>query len=498
LCVKEINHRPTSELASGPENGIPRGAAVRFSKLKWHSLAKLVMHSAMQRRTGGRAVLVLGLLFSLSLAGPALAQKPSVVYVAPIEGMIDLGLAPYVERVLREATDAGAAAVILEINTFGGRVDAAVLIRDALLNAKVPTLAFINKRAISAGALIALATEKIAISQGGTIGAATPVQMGQPGAPAQPVEEKTVSYVRKEFRATAEARKRPPLIAEAMVDADVEIPGLVEKGKLLTLTTEEALKHKVADFRADTIEEVLEQLGISGAEVRRVSPNWAENLVRFLTHPIVSSLLITIGMLGIILEIRTPGFGVPGVLGISSIALFFWGHWLVQLAGWEEILLVLSGVVLLVAEILIIPGFGVAGVLGIAALLSGLSLSLIGGGATWDFILKAVGRVIFSLLLAVLGSLVLLRFLPRLPFGRRLILETGLSAGEGYASPPEADKQWLGKNGTAISPLRPSGIADVGGERVDVVSDGEFIESGAPVAVTRVDGNRIVVRRHRA
>ena len=457
-----------------------------------------MMQRFMHRRAGGRTLFTLGLLVVLGLSGPVFAQKTPVVYVAPIEGMIDLGLAPFVERVLREATDAGAAAVILEINTFGGRVDAAVLIRDALLNAKVPTVAFINKRAISAGALIALATERIVIAQGGTIGAATPAQMGQPGAPAQPVEEKTVSYVRKEFRATAEARKRPPLIAEAMVDADVAIPGLIEKGKLLTLTTEEALKHKIADFRSDNIEEVLKQLGLSGAEVRRASPNWAENLVRFLTHPVVSSLLITIGMLGIILEIRTPGFGVPGLLGVSSIALFFWGHWLVQLAGWEEILLVCSGLLLLAAEILFIPGFGVAGVLGIAALLSGLSLSLIGGGATWDFILRALGRVIFSLLLALIGSLVLLRFLPRLPFGQRLILETGLSAGKGYASSPDADKQWLGKSGTAISPLRPSGIADIEGERVDVVSDGEFIESGAQVVVTRVDGNRIVVRRHRA
>ena len=411
--------------------------------------------------------------------------------------MIDLGLAPFVERVLREATEGGAAAVILEINTFGGRVDAAVAIRDALLNSQVQTVAFVNKRAISAGALIALATEKIVMGNGGTIGAATPVQMGQPGAPAQPVEEKTVSYVRKEFRATAEARKRPPLIAEAMVDADVEIPDLIEKGKLLTLTTDEALKHKIAEFRADTMVEVLNQVELTGAEVRRASPNWAENFVRFLTHPIVSSLLITIGMLGIILEIRTPGFGLPGALGIGSLALFFWGHWLVQLAGWEEILLVVSGVVLLAAEIFIIPGFGVAGVLGIAALLSGLSLSLIGGGATWDFILKAVGRVIFSLLLALIGSLVLLRFLPRLPFGKRLILETGLAAGEGYASPPETDRSWLGKTGTTVSPLRPSGIADVEGERVDVVSDGEFIETGAEIVVSRVDGNRIVVRRHR-
>jgi membrane-bound serine protease (ClpP class) len=457
------------------------------------------MSSAEAKRAWKRVLVFFSLLIFLNVVGGgAFAQKTPIVYVAPIEGMIDLGLAPFVERVLREATEAGAAAVILEINTFGGRVDAAVAIRDALLNAKVPTVAFINKRAISAGALIALATEKIVMGDGGTIGAATPVQMGQPGAPAQPVEEKTVSYVRKEFRATAEARKRPPLIAEAMVDADVEIPDLIEKGKLLTLTTDEALKHKIAEFRADTMAEVLNQVGLAGAEVRRASPNWAENFVRFLTNPVVSSLLITIGMLGVILEIRTPGFGVPGALGVGSLALFFWGHWLVQLAGWEEILLVGSGLVLLAAEIFVIPGFGVAGVLGIAALLSGLSLSLIGGGATWDFILKTVGRVIFSLLLALIGSLVLLRFLPRLPFGKRLILETGLAAGEGYASPPETDRNWLGKSGTTVSPLRPSGIADIEGQRVDVVSDGEFIEAGEQIVVSRVDGNRIVVRRHRA
>jgi membrane-bound serine protease (ClpP class) len=443
------------------------------------------------------AIIGLGLLLSLTITGTTFAQQKPVVYVAPIEGIIDLGLAPFVERVLTDASDAGAAAVILDINTFGGRVDAAVIIRDALLNAKVSTVAFVNKRAISAGALISLAAEKIVMAGGGTIGAATPVQMGQPGAPAQPVEEKTVSYVRKEFRATAESRKRPPLVAEAMVDADVEIPGLIQKGKLLTLTTEEALKHRMADFRADTIESMLEQLGLAGAELRSASPNWAENLVRFLTHPVVSSLLITIGVLGIILEIRTPGFGIPGALGIMSLALFFWGHSLVQLVGWEEILLVGSGIALLALEIFVVPGFGIAGVLGIGALLAGLSLSLIGGGATWDFTLRAASRVIFSLLLALAASLVLLRYLPRLPWGRRLILETGLGAGQGYASAPETDKDWLGKSGTALSPLRPAGIAEIEGERVDVVSDGGFVESGAPIIVSRVDGNRIVVRRHR-
>lgn len=432
-----------------------------------------------------------------ALVAESLGQpKPNrLVYVAPIEGMIDLGVAPFVQRVVSEAAREKAAAVILEINTFGGRVDGAVLIRDALLSSRVKTVAFINRRAISAGALISFAAEQIVMTDGATIGAAAPVQAGQPGAPAQAVEEKTVSYVRKEFRATAETRKRPPLIAEAMVDADVAIPGIIEKGKLLTLTTEEALKHKIADFRAQNIEEVLERLGLEGAEVRRTSQTWAETLVRFLTHPVVSSLLMTIGILGVIIEIRTPGFGIPGLLGIASLALFFWGHWLVQLAGWEELLLVGAGMLLLVLEMFVIPGFGVAGILGIAALLGGLSLSLIGAGASWSFILTAASRVVFSLLLALLAGLLLFRFLPRLPFGRRLILETELKATTGYASPPDSDNRWLHRNGRTISALRPAGIAEIDGERVDVVSDGEFIDPGVDITVARVDGNRIVVRR---
>ncbi|MCA9454956.1 MAG: ATP-dependent Clp protease proteolytic subunit, partial [Nitrospira sp.] len=191
-------------------------------------------------------------VFMVFVVSQADTEKP-VVFVAPIEGVIDLGLAPFVQRVLDEAKAAEAKAVILNINTFGGRVDAAVLIRDALLNSKVLTVAFINKRAISAGALISLASEKIAMADGGTIGAATPVQIGLPGSPAQPVEEKTVSYMRKEFRATAEQRNRPPLIAEAMVDADVEVPDLVKKSKLLTLTTKEALQADIADFQANSL-----------------------------------------------------------------------------------------------------------------------------------------------------------------------------------------------------------------------------------------------------
>ena len=421
------------------------------------------------------------------------SQKP-IVFVMPIEGVIDLGLAPFVKRVLEEAATAKASAVVLDINTFGGRVDAAVLIRDALLESKVLTVAFINKRAISAGALISLAAEKIAMADGGTIGAATPVQIGLPGAPAQPVAEKTVSYMRKEFRATAESRNRPPLIAEAMVDADVEIPDIIQKGKLLTLTTKEALDVKVADFQANTLEAVLQSLELGDADIRHASETWAETLVRFLTHPVVSSLLMTLGIMGIIVEIRVPGFGVPGILGFVSLGLFFWGHTLVRLAGLEEFLLVAVGLILVAMEIFFIPGFGIAGILGIVSLLGGLGLSLIGSGATWDSWLSALGQVSLSILVAILVALFLLRYFQRLPFGKRLLLKTSLLAKEGYASSPEEDQRWLGKRGTAATDLHPSGIAHLNGDRVDVVSDGEFINAGQPVEVVRVDGNRIVVR----
>lgn len=436
-------------------------------------------------------------LFSASwslYAQPASTQK-NVVYVVPVKGVIDLGLAPFIQRVLNEAQKNQAAAVILDINTFGGRVDAAVQIRDALLNSPVRTIAFIDKRAISAGALISLAAQTIVMAPGSTIGAATPVQSGPAGSTTAPTSEKTVSYVRKEFRATAESRKRPPLIAEAMVDSDVVIPDVSEKGKLLTLTTEEALKLKVADLQANSIEALLKELNILDTELRSFTPNWAEEVVRFLTHPVVSSLLVSVAMLGIFLELRTPGFGAPGVIGLSSLSLFMWGHWLVQLAGWEELLLALLGVFLFALELFVIPGFGIVGILGLLALLGALVMSTLGAGSHSGFVLWAVVRMGFSVALAIVLTALFLKFLPKLPIGRKLILSTALETSDGFSSAPPTDYQWLGRTGLAHSTLRPAGIADFQGHRVDVVSDGEFIDAGAPIRVLHVDGNRIVVQR---
>ena len=416
-----------------------------------------------------------------------------VVYVAQVEGTIDLGLAPYIERILQEAESNNAAAIVLQINTFGGRVDAAVQIRDALLKSPIQSIAFIDTRAISAGALISLATNAIVMAPGGTIGAATPVQSS--GTETKPTSEKTVSYVRKEFSATAESRGRDTKVAEAMVDSDVSIPGVTARGKLLTLTTAEALELGIADFEASTLRAALDQLGLKDASIVESSTNWAEEVVRFLTNPIVSSLLVSVAMIGIIVEVRTPGFGIPGALGISSLGLFLWGHWLVNLAGWEELLLATAGIALLLVEAFILPGFGVAGVLGILALLAGLIMSTIGEGASLQALISAASRLGVSLVVAIVASLFILRYLPKTRIGRQLVLATGLTAGSGFTSEPIEEHDLVGKTGLAVSTLRPAGIADIDGKRIDVVSDGEFIEPGEPIRVDHVDGNRVVVRR---
>lgn len=423
------------------------------------------------------------------------------VVVVPIKGTIDLGLAPFVERILQEHADA--ALLVLDVDTFGGRVDAAVQIRDRLLSSPVPVLAFVNRRAISAGALISLAAHHIVVTEGATMGAATPVQLE--GGEAKPVGEKMVSYMRSEMRSTAEARGRSGVVAEAMVDADVEIPGLDEKGKLLTLTTETAVTAHIADARFETLEALLIAIGLEQAQLLRPEPNWAENLARFFTDPTVSGLLMGIGMLGLLIEFSHPGFVLPGVVGVLCLALFFGGHFFARLAGWGEVIGFATGVVLLAAELFIIPGFGIAGVLGITLIAASLVLALLGLpiDVAWDtgFFADAMGVVILAVVLSVVVFVFLVRALPK---GRRfggLSLTTTLGpattaleadAADWHSQPAEWSR-YLGATGVAQTDLRLSGKARLGDETVDVVSESEYIDRGTPIRVIRVEGVRIVV-----
>lgn len=420
------------------------------------------------------------------------ARPGARVLRIPISGTIDLGVTALVQRALEQEQDA--VAVVLDINTLGGRVDAAIQIRDALLESKLKTIAFVHPRAISAGALISLACDFIAISKGGTIGAATPIQLGEGGA--QPVEEKMVSYFRTEMRSTAEAKGRRGDIAEAMVDASVMIPDLDPADKLLTLDTAGALSTGIADFAAQNVDEVLKTLGLAQSPRADVLENWAEALVRFLTDPVVSGLLMSLGTLGILIELYAPGHGIPAALGVLSLALFFGGHLLVHLAGLEELLLLCAGFVLLMLEMFVIPGFGVAGVTGIVCIFASLLLALIGLPLSVVFSTSAwvepLTRVCAALMVTILGMLLAIRFLPHTRAGKRLVLARTNARSEGFVASDES--RFVGKLGVAESDLRPVGVARFGSERVDVVTEGEYVSRGEALEVLHVEGARIVVR----
>lgn len=469
-------------------------------------------------RLAGLLLIALALFLPLTAERTGAQTEAPKVYVVPIEGTIDLGLAPFLERVLNDAEDDGSVeAVILDINTPGGRLDAVLQMRQDLLGADVRTIAYVNREAFSAGALIAIASREIYMAPGGVVGAATPVT----GA-GETADEKTISAVRSTFRSTAEERGRDPVIAEAMVDPSVEVPGLDGPTSLLTLSAEQALDVGYSEGTVANLDELLVATGLENAEVEHKSLSFAERLVRFLTDPIVASLLFSVGMLLILGDVLVGGVGLIGAAGVGMLALFFWGHFIAGLAGWEGVALVVLGILMLGLEIFVIPGFGIAGIGGTISLLAGLYFTLVGGEMTTDAqtreALLAVGIALVTLLL---GGAIGVLFLPQAARFRALVLQTRLGEDEPppespserwswlrreAASPdplgsppgreqPPAQASLLGATGVATSDLRPGGIADIEGERVDVVSEGDYIPAGSQIVVVRDDRYRRVVRR---
>jgi membrane-bound serine protease (ClpP class) len=433
--------------------------------------------------------LLLGLLPALGLAAPP--QTP-LVYRISVSGVVENGLAPYIARSLREAESAGAAAAYLDIDTPGGRVDAAERIADAVRAARIPVYAYVNPRAYSAGALIAISTNGIYMRRGAVIGAATPVD-GQGGR----APEKMVSAMRAEFRALAEERGLDPRLAEAMVDENVEIPGVVRKGQLLTLSTGEAVKLGFAKAQVADQAALLRAIGQPGARVVSTQTNWAEGVVRFLTNPLVSPLLLSLGILGLVFEIKTGAFGLGGLLSLVSLGLFFGSSVILGLAGWEEVLLLGFGLIALAVEVFVIPGFGVAGIVGILAVVASMVLAMMGGYPTSGDVAQALAVLGASLFITAAVIYAWLRHLPNSGRFSGLLLKGAGHRAAGYTTAPSRP-ELVGKAGTALTDLRPSGTARIGDERVDVVTEGEYVAQGSTVLVVRSDGYRHVVRAVRS
>ncbi len=426
------------------------------------------------------------------VAGLAAATE---VWLLRIEGEIGRGTVSYLRQGLSEAEAAGAAAVVIEFATPGGYLDAATSCRDLLLGAGVPTIAYVNREAYSAGALLAIACARIYFAPGGVMGAATPVYF-DPRGEMRTAPEKVLSAVRAMFRATAEERGRNPDVAEAMVDPDVEVPGLVERGRLLTLTARSAAEWGYSDGEAATVREVLDRAGLAGATVREFRLRWVDSAVATLTSPGVAALLIVVAIVGLLWELLTPGFGVPGSVGLGALALFFWAHTLAGLAGWESVVLIVAGIVAIVLEVIVFTAtdFGLSGIAGLILIGLGLYRGMTGPFTAPGQAAAAVAVVAGAVLGSVVLSAVILTRLPRsrLRLGG-VILQTAIT-GRGSGPGAGEPSAWVGRKGVAVTDLRPSGAAEFSGERVDVVTDGGFIPKGEAVVIVRDEGYRKVVR----
>lgn len=425
---------------------------------------------------------------ALLCAGSLGAQSPAVVYRLEVEGTIENGLAPYIARGIREANARGAAAIYLDIDTPGGRVDAAERIADAIRGSRVPVYAFVNPRAYSAGALIAISTNGIYMREGAVLGAATPVDGQGTKAP-----EKYVSAMRAEFRALAEARGLDPRIAEAMVDENLGVPGLVEPGKLVTLSTSEALKVGYAKAQVETEEQLLAIIGVPGARVEAIDINWAEAVVRFLTSPIVSPLLLSLGILALLAEVKAGAHGLGLLIGLGSLGLFFGSSLIIGLAGMEEIILLALGFVAIAVEVFLLPGFGVAGILGAVLIGAAVVLAMLGTFPTSGDVVQALAVLGASVFITLAIAFAWFRHLPNSRRFKGLIHQESALSAEGYVSAlPRGEL--VGKQGVAVTDLRPAGVATVDGERIDVVTEGEYIHASSPIEVMRAEGYRHVVR----
>ena len=431
------------------------------------------------------------------------ALYPDVVYRVPIEGTIDLGLPPFIKRMIDKAESENATAIIFDINTFGGRVDAATQIKDAILGSDITTIAFINRRAISAGALISLSCEKVYMTGGGLIGAATAVDMsGKKGS------EKVISFMREEMASTAEKRGRNKEIARGMVDEELNFSHLVingdsisvndiegrKDGKLISLTTEQAIKYGIADGTAETIESLMDTLSLGSLELAGSSENWSESIVRFLTNPVVASLLTTFGFLGILFELQSPGWGIPGFVGLTCLILSLSVSYIAQLATMSDMIFILVGLSLILLEMLVIPGFGIVGIGGIGFMLYGLYLLLLPEVPVGEEVLgQAMDGFLIGLVGAIIGILLLGKLMIRSKFWEQLTAPSSQKKNQGFSN-SQGWEDLQGELAVTDTDLHPSGWINIDNQRIFVLSEGGFIEKGKEVTILSVDGNRVIVR----
>ncbi|TVR72203.1 MAG: nodulation protein NfeD [Marinilabiliales bacterium] len=446
---------------------------------------------------------------SVSFAGTEEAEERKLVYKFDMRTEVMPALWRQTQQAFTEAEELQADYILIHMNTYGGLVQAADSIRTKILNTDIPVIVFIDNNAISAGALIAIAAQEIYMRSGSSIGAATVVD-----ATGAEVPDKFQSFMRSAMRATAESHgrdtlitesdtivkwRRDPVIAEAMVDPSVYIPNIIDTGKVLTLTAEEAIEAGYCEGIASTISEVLQKAGIENYEIIEYELTAMESVIGFLIHPVFQSILIMIIIGGLYFELQTPGIGFPLGMAFLAAILYFAPLYLEGIAQNWEIALFIIGVILLAIEIFAIPGFGVAGIAGLVLMVTGLTLAMI-DNIVWEFegaglrpFIRSLLLVIFSSFVALVTSISVSRRLLDTTVFSHLVLSSIQDKEQGYIGVDNKSRELVGKQGTASTSLRPSGRVEVESEQYDAKSLVGFIDKGEKVKVVKFETGQIYV-----
>jgi len=465
------------------------------------------------------------LLFGQAISGTSPAPK---IYVIPVSGDVEPAMVSFIERALKDASDGEIA--ILEMDTFGGRVDSALKIVDLVMDtADIKTIAYVSSKAISAGALIALSCDEIVMKRNTTIGDCAPISFSNEGP--KIMGEKFQSPLRAKFRALAKQNGYPEALAEAMVTPEMEVVEVktagktlymdsvdfeeltplqkkeirskrtvVKKGELLTMDDSEASLLGFSRMSVAHMDELIEKIGKQDYQVIRLEQKWSETFSRFINS--IAPILLLIGLAALYIEFKAPGFGAPGMVGIACLALIFLNQYIVGLADYAELIIIALGLILLGFELFVIPGFGVAGIAGFVFIAVGMIL------AFQDFIIpkpefpwetelliRNVIQVLGSFFAAFIMSMLFLRYV--FPKFSKVIPGPYLSASltGAHADSMEIRDASVGDTGIAVTFLRPSGKARIGNTLLDVITDGEFMEKGTPVVISDIKGNRVIVSR---
>ena len=460
----------------------------------------------------------------------AQSSTPKKVFVIPVEGDVDPNMAEFIARGLHEAEAYPDALIILEMDTFGGRVDAAFQIVDTILNApRGKTIAYVKTKAISAGSLIALACSKLVMKHNTTIGDCAPIAVTSEGP--QMLGEKFQSPLRAKFRTLAKRNGFPQILAEALVTPEMVVykvttcdstfyidsigfvslsdaikktvtakTVVVKKGQLLTMDDIEAKQLGFSKMSVESVEELLTALQIPRYDIIRIKKNWSESFVHLIG--LIAPVLMIIGFAGLYIEYKTPGLIAPGIIGGLCLALVFFGQYMVGLANYTDLLIIIIGIVLMGIEIFVLPGFGIAGIAGIACVVIGLILSfqsfvIPSPSMPWQAreLTANIGRVLGSFVAAFIGGILFIRFV--IPSFSKVMpgpyLDATLKSSHADSEAIVGVKE--GDEGEVITALRPSGRVAFGPQTLDVVTEGGFVEKGSRVVIIKISRSKITVSR---